>query len=53
MTTVVDGVITTPGPCGGTGVGVAHMWMSAPAAALVIALDIEDRQAALVACSAA
>lgn len=51
--TVADPVILTPGPCGGTGDGTAQVWISAPAAAPVIALDIEASAADLAACSAA
>lgn len=51
--TVAEPVMTTPGPWGGTGEGTAHVWISAPADALVIALDIEDSAAAFADCSAA
>ncbi len=51
--TVAEPVISTPGPCGGIGSGVEHTCMSAPAAALVIAEDIEERAAVFVASSAA
>lgn len=52
--TVAEPSITTPGPCGGTGEGVVHMWISEPpAAAAVIAALIAASAAPLAACSAA
>src|SRR5437667_7666820 len=51
--TVMEGVITMPGPCGGRGSGVTQAWISDPPAADVIALPIAAAAAALVACSAA
>jgi len=51
--TVAEPVISTPGPWGGTGDGTAHICMSAPADAPVIALDIDANAALLAACSAA
>ncbi len=49
--TVVEGVVTTPGPCGGTGEGVAQTWISVPE--LEIILDIEAKRVPLSVCSAA
>lgn len=51
--TVLEGVITTPGPWGGTGDGVVHMWMSAPPAAAVMAPPIAAADDVFRVCSAA
>jgi hypothetical protein len=45
--------ITTPGPCGGTGEGVTHAWISAPIEALAIAEVIAASVEAFSVCSAA
>ncbi|MEZ5393293.1 MAG: hypothetical protein R2724_10570 [Bryobacterales bacterium] len=45
--------MTTPGPCGGTGKGVVHRWMSAMPAIEVIIEPMAAAAAALVASSAA
>src|ERR1700720_2881138 len=53
MTTVFEPLITTPGPCGGIGKGVAHMWISAPPAAAEICAPIAAPAAVFAASSAA
>ena len=49
--TVLDGVVTTPGPCGGIGEGVAQTWMSVPEPEII--LDIEAKRDVFNACSVA
>ena len=49
--TVFEGVVTTPGPCGGMGEGVAQICISVPEPEII--LDIEAKSDALSACSAA
>ena len=39
--------MTTPGPCGGIGSGMGHIWMSAPPAILLIMLPIDKASAVL------
>jgi hypothetical protein len=51
--TVVEPSITTPGPCGGTGEGVAHIWISDIPARLVIVLLKAASAADFADCSAA
>src|SRR5215813_1821967 len=53
MSTVCEPSTITPGPCGGTGNGVAQTWISAPPAPPVIMLPIEAAAVALAVCSAA
>ncbi len=49
--TVFEGVVTTPGPCGGTGDGVAQTCISVPEPEII--LDIEAKRDAFNACSVA
>src|SRR5262245_28884587 len=53
ISTVCEPSITTPGPCGGIGKGVAQEWMSAPPAELEIILPIDAAEAAFTDSSAA
>src|SRR5262245_39481966 len=53
MITVWLPVVTTPGPCGGSGSGVAQTWMSAPPAAPLIMLPIVAAAVAFTVSSAA
>ena len=53
MKTVRLPLITTPGPCGGSGKGVEQLWISAPTALLTIVVLMLAAAVAFVVCSAA
>src|SRR5687767_2591463 len=53
IVTVFDGLITTPGPCGGNADGVAHTWTSDNPAMPLINAPIAAAAAPFTLCSAA